>query len=70
MFATPAYRNAEGKPCKEDISHEMKEQLDAWKHAAIVAGRTSTCATLLRGCELAHVPQRRGQGAMALAALL
>ncbi|HEY6407965.1 MAG TPA: hypothetical protein VIY29_10905, partial [Ktedonobacteraceae bacterium] len=31
------YRNAAGKPCKEDIPPELKEQLDAWKHAAIVA---------------------------------
>ena len=30
------FRDGQHKPCKRELPHELKEQLDAWKQAAIV----------------------------------
>ncbi len=56
------YRDAAGKPCKEDIPPELKEQLDAWKHAAIVAEEPVPVPLVFEGASLHMYPNGAGKG--------
>ena len=56
------YRNAAGKPCKEDIPLELKDQLDAWKHVAIVAEEPVPVPLSFEGASLHMYPNGAGKG--------
>ena len=56
------FRDGQHKPCKRDLPHELKEQLDAWKQAAIVAEEPIPVPLTFEGASLHMYPNGAGKG--------
>src|SRR5437868_11718775 len=56
------YRDGQHKPCKREIPHELKEQLDAWKQAAITAEEPIPVPLTFEGASLHMYPNGAGKG--------
>src|SRR5256886_3452647 len=56
------FRDGQHKPCKREIPHELKEQLDAWKQAAIVEEEPIPVPLSFEGVNLHMYPNGAGKG--------
>jgi hypothetical protein len=56
------FRDGQHKPCKREIPHELKEQLDAWKQAAIVEEEPIPVPLAFEGASLHMYPNGAGKG--------
>src|SRR5579871_2445935 len=56
------YRDGQHKPCKRDLPQALKEQLDAWKQAAIVAEEPIPIPYTFQGVNLHMYPNGAGKG--------
>ncbi len=56
------FRDGQHKPCKREIPHELKEQLDAWKQAAIVEEEPIPVPLSFEGASLHMYPNGAGKG--------
>jgi len=57
-----SYRDGQHKPCKRELPHNLKEQLDAWKHAAITAEEPIPVPLTFEGVNLHMYPNGAGKG--------
>src|SRR5947209_4800987 len=56
------FRGGQHKPCKREIPHELKEQLEAWKQAAIVEEEPVPVPLTFEGVNLHMYPNGAGKG--------
>src|SRR5258708_31628144 len=57
-----SYYDGHHKPCKRDLPHDLKEQLDGWKQAAIVAEEPIPVSATFDGANLHLDPNGAGKG--------
>ncbi len=57
-----SYYDRQHKPCKRDLPHDLKEQLDGWKQAAIVAEEPIPVSVTFEGVNLHMYPNGAGKG--------
>lgn len=57
-----SYRDSQHHPCKRDLPLALKEQLDAWKQAAIVAEEPIPIPYTFQGVNLHMYPNGAGKG--------
>ena len=56
------YYDGQHKPCKRDLPLALKEQLDGWKQAAIVAEEPVPVSATFEGVNLHMYPNGAGKG--------
>ncbi|MGI9057115.1 MAG: hypothetical protein ACR2H5_00870 [Ktedonobacteraceae bacterium] len=57
-----SYRDGRHKPCKRDLPQAIKEQLDAWKQAAVIAEEPIPVPYTFQGVNLHMYPNGAGKG--------